>query len=85
MKLAKEDPEHDEPTKGGALAPSIPSIMPGEPITVESRRKGPQAMFFSTRRYDLGRVGRYKLNKKFDYTDAGQGRRRSSPRTSSTR
>ena len=26
-------------------------------------------MFFSSRRYDLGRVGRYKLNKKFDYTD----------------
>ena len=24
-------------------------------------------MFFSSRRYDLGRVGRYKLNKKFDY------------------
>ena len=25
-------------------------------------------MFFSGRRYDLGKVGRYKLNKKFDYT-----------------
>ncbi len=24
-------------------------------------------MFFSTRRYDLGKVGRYKLNKKYDY------------------
>ena len=26
-------------------------------------------MFFSSRRYDLGRVGRYKLNKKFDYKE----------------
>jgi DNA-directed RNA polymerase subunit beta len=26
-------------------------------------------MFFSIRRYDLGRVGRYKLNKKFGYAD----------------
>ena len=26
-------------------------------------------MFFSSRRYDLGRVGRYKLNKKFDYSE----------------
>ena len=26
-------------------------------------------MFFSVRRYDLGRVGRYKLNKKFDYKE----------------
>ncbi len=29
-------------------------------------------MFFSARRYDLGRVGRYKLNKKFDYPEAQQ-------------
>ena len=26
-------------------------------------------MFFSIRRYDLGRVGRYKLNKKFNYKE----------------
>ena len=41
--------------------------MPGEPITVEAAEKDLTTMFFSLRRYDLGRVGRYKLNKKFEY------------------
>jgi len=42
-------------------------LQPGEPITIDSAEKDFQSMFFSSRRYDLGRVGRYKLNKKFDY------------------
>ena len=42
-------------------------IKPGEPVTVDSAEKDLHSMFFSPRRYDLGRVGRYKLNKKFDY------------------
>ena len=44
-------------------------LMPGEPITIEAAEKDLISMFFSTRRYDLGRVGRYKLNKKFDYAE----------------
>ena len=43
--------------------------MPGEPITVEAAERDLTTMFFSVRRYDLGRVGRYKLNKKFDYKE----------------
>ena len=36
---------------------------------MESAEKDLSSMFFSSRRYDLGRVGRYKLNKKFDYKE----------------
>jgi DNA-directed RNA polymerase subunit beta len=57
----------DEPGKEDALVAVYSVLMPGEPITLESAEKDLQSMFFSTRRYDLGRVGRYKLNKKFDY------------------
>jgi len=68
-KLAKEDPERDEPTRAEALAAVYSVMMPGEPITVDAAEKDLQAMFFSTRRYNLGRVGRYKLNKKFNYPE----------------
>ncbi|HEQ72171.1 MAG TPA: DNA-directed RNA polymerase subunit beta, partial [Spirochaetia bacterium] len=67
MKFTRDDPEVDEPTREEAISRLYSSIFPGEPITIESAEKDLQAMFFSTRRYDLGRVGRYKLTKKFDY------------------
>ena len=57
----------DEPSKEDAISAIYAVLQPGEPITVESAEKDFQSMFFSSRRYDLGRVGRYKLNKKFDY------------------
>jgi DNA-directed RNA polymerase subunit beta len=66
-KYTRDDTEYDEPTKEDALSAIYAVIMPGEPITVESAEKDFTSMFFSERRYDLGRVGRYKLNKKFDY------------------
>ena len=66
-KFTRDDLEHDEPTKDDALSAVYSVIMPGEPITVEAAEKDFNSMFFTTRRYDLGRVGRYKLNKKFDY------------------
>ncbi|MFA6937325.1 MAG: DNA-directed RNA polymerase subunit beta [Treponema sp.] len=69
MKSSKEGSENEEPTKEEALASVYSVLMPGEPITVETAEKDLNSMFFSTRRYDLGRVGRYKLNKKFDYKD----------------
>ena len=65
-KYTKAD-DHDEPTKEAALSAVYAIIMPGEPITLESAEKDFNSMFFTSRRYDLGRVGRYKLNKKFDY------------------
>jgi DNA-directed RNA polymerase subunit beta len=48
-------------------------LRPGDPPTVESARSLLQTLFFEPRRYDLGRVGRYKLNKKLGLrVDAAQ-------------
>ncbi|MCR5606021.1 MAG: DNA-directed RNA polymerase subunit beta [Treponema sp.] len=69
IRYTKEGSESDEPTKEDALAVVYSVLMPGEPITFESAEKDLTSMFFSLRRYDLGRVGRYKLNKKFDYKE----------------
>ncbi|HPS43831.1 MAG TPA: DNA-directed RNA polymerase subunit beta, partial [Treponemataceae bacterium] len=69
IRYSGKDAEGDEPTKEDALSAVYSVLMPGEPITVESAEKDLVSMFFSTRRYDLGRVGRYKLNKKFDYAE----------------
>jgi DNA-directed RNA polymerase subunit beta len=68
-KFTREDLSRDEPSREDSLAAVYAVIMPGEPITVESAEKDFNSMFFAQRRYDLGRVGRYKLNKKYDYTD----------------
>ena len=64
---SRQDGDRDEPTREDAIAAVYQVIKPGEPITIESAEKDLENMFFSARRYDLGRVGRYKLNKKFDY------------------
>jgi DNA-directed RNA polymerase subunit beta len=69
MKYAKDSPELDEPSREEAISRLYASIFPGEPLTIESAEKDLQSMFFSTRRYDLGKVGRYKLNKIFNYPD----------------
>ena len=57
----------DEPSKEECLSKVYQVLQPGEPMTVENAEKDLTSMFFSSRRYDLDRVGRYKLNKKFDY------------------
>ncbi len=41
---------------------------PGEPIVLEKVRESLHGLFFNNRRYDLGAVGRYKLNKKLTET-----------------
>jgi DNA-directed RNA polymerase subunit beta len=66
IKFLKEDPNRDEPSKDDALSAVFSVLMPGESITVDQADKDLNGMFFSSRRYDLGRVGRYKLNKKFN-------------------
>jgi len=71
-KFTQDESGLEEPTKDEALQAVYAVIMPGEPITLESAEKDFNSMFFSSRRYDLGRVGRYKLNKKFDYADPPQ-------------
>ncbi|MDR0451949.1 MAG: DNA-directed RNA polymerase subunit beta, partial [Treponema sp.] len=66
IKFAKDDQGRDEPSKEDALAAVYAVLMPGESITVDAAEKDLVGMFFTSRRYDLGKVGRYKLNKKFD-------------------
>ncbi len=39
-------------------------IRPGDPATIESARSLVQNIFFDARRYDMAKVGRYKMNKK---------------------
>ena len=47
-------------------------MRPGEPIVLENAQKLLFDLFFNSRRYDLGQVGRYKLNKKFNYSSDQQ-------------
>ena len=69
VKYVKEGSVDNEPTKEDCLAALYAILQPGEPMTVDQAEKDLNSLFFSERRYDLGRVGRYKLNKKFGYSD----------------
>jgi len=44
-------------------------LRPGEPPSLENSRNLIRNLFFGARRYDLGRVGRYKLNRRLGRTD----------------
>ncbi len=52
------------PTEEDALLELYRKLRPGEPPTVNGGQQLLDARFFDSKRYDLGRVGRYKLNKK---------------------
>ena len=52
------------PTQDEALVEIYKRARPGEPPTVESARAYFRNAFFENRRYDLSRVGRYKLDRK---------------------
>ncbi|MBI4216427.1 MAG: DNA-directed RNA polymerase subunit beta [Chloroflexi bacterium] len=49
-------------------------LRPGDPPTLDNAQALIKALFFNSRRYDLGRVGRYKLNKRLGYDGAHQER-----------
>jgi DNA-directed RNA polymerase subunit beta len=53
-----------------ALEDIYRKLRPGEPPTAESARTLLENLFFNPKRYDLARVGRYKVNKKLE---AAQG------------
>jgi len=55
----------DEPIKEDILTEIYKILMPGEMIALERAEKDLPEMFYSERRYDLSKVGRYKFNKKF--------------------
>lgn len=47
-----------------ALLEFYEKIRPGEPAVIENAKNLLNQMFFDPRRYDLGKVGRFKMNKK---------------------
>ncbi|MCY4116379.1 MAG: DNA-directed RNA polymerase subunit beta [Caldilineaceae bacterium] len=58
----------DDRQKGidDALLEFYKKLRPGDPPTLDNARNFLQNLLFSSRRYDLGRVGRYKLNRKLE-------------------
>jgi DNA-directed RNA polymerase subunit beta len=52
------------PSEEEALIELYKKLRPGEPPTVNGGQQLLDSRFFDPKRYDLGRVGRYKLNKK---------------------
>jgi DNA-directed RNA polymerase subunit beta len=72
---ANNDPEHQyirstlerDPTcenKEEALLEFYRRLRPGDPPTIENARGLITSLFFNPRRYDLGKVGRYKMDKR---------------------
>ena len=57
------DKDHVQ-TQDEALLDLYRKIRPGEPPTVEAGRALIENFYFNPKRYDLAKVGRYKLNKK---------------------
>jgi len=60
----------DTKTTEEALLGIYRRLRPGDPPTIESARTLLRTLFFDPRRYDLGRVGRYKLDKKLSLKPA---------------
>jgi len=61
--------QKDETTDStDALVEIFRKMHPGEPIVLDKVRENFVGMFFNNRRYDLGEVGRYKMNKKLETT-----------------
>ncbi|HLO03657.1 MAG TPA: DNA-directed RNA polymerase subunit beta [Symbiobacteriaceae bacterium] len=58
--LEKDGTESEE----DALIEIYKRLRPGEPPAVDNARQLLNSLFFEPKRYDLGNVGRYKLNKK---------------------
>ncbi len=60
----EKDIEKGVMTEEEALLEIYKRVRPGEPASVEAARAYLRNAFFESRRYDLSRVGRYKLNRK---------------------
>lgn len=61
--LAKDPTDSYE----AALKDFYRKIRPGEPATIANARSAIMRLFFDPKRYNLGRVGRYKLNSKLGF------------------
>jgi len=63
IKSLKKDPAHDEDE---ALKDIYRRLRPGDPPTVTNAKGLLKRLFFDPKKYDLGRVGRYKINQKLN-------------------
>ena len=61
IKMLAKDPTDSYES---ALKDFYRKIRPGEPATLSNARSAMMRLFFDPKRYNLGRVGRYKLNRK---------------------
>lgn len=61
-------------TQNEALIELYEKLRPGEPATLEGAQELLTDLFFNPRRYDLSKVGRYKLNRRLGLTLPNEGR-----------
>jgi DNA-directed RNA polymerase subunit beta len=66
IKCMKKDPTKNEEE---ALKDIYRRLRPGDPPTAANARALIKRLFFDPKRYDLGRVGRYKINQKLGLQD----------------
>jgi DNA-directed RNA polymerase subunit beta len=67
IKCLKKDPTKNEEE---ALKDIYRRLRPGDPPTAANARALIKRLFFDPKRYDLGRVGRYKMNQKLGFEDS---------------
>ncbi len=71
IKCLKKDPARDEEE---ALKDIYRRLRPGDPPTAANARALLKRLFFDAKRYDLGRVGRYKINQKLGLAEDNDSR-----------
>jgi DNA-directed RNA polymerase subunit beta len=71
IKCLKKDPTKDEEE---ALKDIYRRLRPGDPPTAANARALIKRLFFDPKRYDLGRVGRYKISQKLGLKAADESR-----------
>ena len=71
IKCLKKDPTKNEEE---ALKDIYRRLRPGDPPTAANARALIKRLFFDSKRYDLGRVGRYKINQKLGIRDESDSR-----------
>jgi len=71
IKCMKKDPTKDEEE---ALKDIYRRLRPGDPPTAANSRALIKRLFFDPKRYDLGRVGRYKIKQKLGVDDKTDSR-----------
>jgi len=69
IKMLAKDPSDSYES---ALKDFYRKIRPGEPATLSNARSAIMRLFFDPKRYNLGKVGRYKLNRKLNLPTTDQ-------------